>query len=61
MQCVTYRPLVGRKPKLTPAQVGELRRTWHTYRTVGDAARAFGISSRVLKSYVKGEHKRVYA
>ena len=55
-----YRPLVGRKPKLTPEQVLELRRTWKDYRTVGDAARHYGISYRVLKAYVNGEHKRVY-
>ena len=50
----------GRKPKLTPEQVAELRQ-WAVYGTNRtEVARRLGVSTQTLRCYLRGEHKRRY-
>jgi len=50
--------MVGRPPKLTPAQAAELR-VWAAQRmTLAEKARELGIGLTAAKNYISGAHKR---
>jgi DNA-binding CsgD family transcriptional regulator len=50
--------LAGRRPKLTDAQVEELRR-WGAYGTsVSEVSRRLGVNRKTIYCYLRGSHKR---
>jgi AcrR family transcriptional regulator len=53
-------PFAGRRPKLTEAQVLELRR-WGAYGTsVSAVAKRFGVNRKTIYYYLRGQHKRAF-
>ena len=53
--------LVGRKPKLTPTAVRELRSRRANGEPLAAIARHFGLAYSNAKQYAYGRHKRRYA
>ena len=56
----TDRAFPGRRPKLSPEQVAELR-AWARFATSkAEARRRLGIGRTALNAYLAGSHKRKY-